>query len=110
MPVIGFDEGKNKANVYKTDETTQLLSAKQDKHTTQTETLLAANWSNKTQTINVPGVTANNTILVSAVPASVSLYGNCGVICTTQGNGTLTFTCGITPSNDISINIIILGV
>ena len=110
MPVTGFGEGKNKEDVYKTDETQLLLSAKQDKHSAQTATLLAADWSNNEQTIDVDGVTASNTVLVSPVPTNVTDYGNFGVICTTQANGTLTFTCRITPLNDISVNIIILEV
>jgi len=118
MPVIGFDEGKNKEEVYKTNEVLPavhtefdpLLLAKQNKHEKATGTLLVANWSNKTQTIEVSGVTADNTVLISASPASVEEYGINGIICTAQGAGTLTFTCKFTPLNNLSINVVILGV
>lgn len=120
MPILiyGFDEGKNKNEVYGKEEVIPavhtefdpLLNLKQDKHSTASATLLAASWSNKSQTVNVTGVTADNTVLVSADPASVEEYGACGVICTTQGAGTLTFTCKYTPTNDLDINIVILGV
>lgn len=106
----GFGDGKNKANVYTTDESDLALAAKQDKHSTQVIELLVADWSNNEQTINVTGVTESNTVLVSPAPESVSDYGNFGIICTAQGTGTLTFTCGITPLNNISVNVIILGV
>lgn len=119
MPILiyGFDEGKNKNEVYSKDdvytktEVDPLISAKQDKHTKVTLTLFAANWSNGSQTVNVTGVTADNTVLVSAAPSSIEKYGLYGVICTTQGAGTLTFTCKFnTPTDDLSINVVILGV
>lgn len=110
MPVIGFSEGKNKEDVYKTDEMDSLLSAKQDQHSKTDITLVAGNWSNKAQTVNVTGVTANNTVLIAPVPASSGLYGACGVLCTAQAEGTLTFTCDFTPSDNILVNVVILGV
>lgn len=110
MPVIGFDEGKNKEDVYKTAETDSLLSAKQDKHTKAQITLVAGNWSNKAQTVNVSGVTADNTVLVSATPEYIAEYATYGIICTAQGEGTLTFTCDFTPSDNILVNVVILGV
>ena len=118
MPVVGFDEGKNKEQVYKTSEVIPavhtefdpLLAAKQDKHNKVTTTLLAASWSNKSQTINVTGVTADNTVLVSANPTSVEEYSASGIICTAQGAGTLTFTYEFAPTNDLVVNVVILGV
>lgn len=115
MPILiyGFDEGKNKNEIYGKDDVynkTEIDDAKQDKHLTASATLLAANWSNKNQTVNVTGVTADNTVLVSAAPSSVEEYGACGIICTVQSAGTLTFTCKYTPTNDLSINVVILGV
>ena len=120
MPILiyGFDEGKNKNEIYGKDEVIPavhtefdpLLAAKQDKHSTTSATLLAASWSSGSQTVNVTGVTANNTVLVSANPESVEEYGGCGIICTAQGAGTLTFTCKNTPTNNLSINVVILGV
>ena len=120
MPILiyGFDEGKNKNEVYSKEEVIPavhtefdpLLAAKQDKHSTVGATLLAASWSSSSQTVNVIGITADNTVLVSADPGSIEEYGACGVICTAQGAGTLTFTCKFTPTNNLDLNIVILGV
>lgn len=114
----GFDEGKNKEAVYKTSEVLPvvhaefdpLINAKQDQHTTATATLAAADWSELSQTVSVTGVTASNTIIVSANPASVDEYSERGIICTAQGAGALTFTCKTVPANDVTVNVIILEV
>ena len=44
-----------------------------------------------TVTVNVAGVTATNTLVVTAAPASFIKWRDCGVRCSAQGNGTLTF-------------------
>lgn len=113
----GFDEAKNKQDVYTESELLPvvhaefdpLINAKQDQHLTRTATLLATGWSNKTQTVNVSGVTATNTVFVSATAASLGLYSSYGIVCTGQGSGTLTFTCDYVPNQNININIVILG-
>lgn len=112
MPVYGIGEGKNKENILPVvhDEFDPLIAEKQDQHEKQIIALMAANWSNGTQTVNVTGVSATDTVLVSPIPADIALYAAYGIICTAQGEGTLTFTCNFTPSNDISVNIVILGV
>ena len=138
MPVIGFDEGKNKEEVYKKSEVDTSLETKvdkvegkglstedytteekaevakvtnkQNKHLTANASLLANGWNNKSQTVNVTGVTANNTVLVSAAPSSIEEYGLYGVMCTAQGTGTLTFTCKFTPTSNLLINVVILEV
>lgn len=86
------------------------ISEKQTKHTKQAITLSYSSWSNKTQTVSVTGVTASNTVFVTAAPTSIEAYSAAGIICTTQGNGTLTFTCKYTPSLNITINVVMLGV
>lgn len=125
MPIFGFDEGKNKEEVVTAEEGKGLstndytdeekaevakVSGKQNQHSTQVITLPAANWSNGSQTISVTGVTATNTVLVSPAPINIGLYAAYGIICTAQGAGTLTFTCDFTPSSDMSVNVVILGV
>ena len=72
-------------------------------------TLLAASWNSNTQTVNVTGVTASNIVFVSPAPASASDYAAAGIVCTAQASGTLTFTCATVPSNDITVNVVILG-
>lgn len=72
-------------------------------------TLAVADWSSNTQTVNVTGVTATNTVIVSPAPASAADYSAAGILCTAQGAGTLTFTCDTVPSNAITVNVVILG-
>lgn len=71
-------------------------------------TLAVADWSSNTQTVNVTGVTATNTVFVSPAPASMSDYASAGITCTAQGAGTLTFTCTTVPTNAITVNVVIL--
>lgn len=77
--------------------------------TTITATLAAASWADDAQTVSVTGVTATNTVFVAPAPASASDYATGGVLCTTQATGSLTFTCTTTPTNDITVNIVIFG-
>ena len=65
-------------------------------------------WTNNTQTVRVDGVTAGNNILVAAAPASRTVWNDAEVYCSAQAAGTLTFTCGSTPTSDITANVIIL--
>ena len=71
--------------------------------------LLAADWSSNTQTVSVQGVTASNFVIVSPAPASATDYAAAGILCTAQASNSLTFTCTQTPSNDIDVNVLILG-
>lgn len=76
---------------------------------TVTVTLLANWWSSSTQTVNATGVTASNNVIVSPDPADISDYSDWWIYCSAQWSGTLTFTCGTTPSNDIDVNVLILN-
>ena len=76
---------------------------------TKTVTLSASSWSNDTQTVNVSGVTANNTILVGYNPESYEVYSDAGIRCIGQGNNTLTFSCESIPSVNVSANVVILN-
>ena len=73
-----------------------------------TGTLTVAGWGSNSQTINVTGVTASNIVVVSPAPASVDAYAEAGIICTAQGDGTLTFTCDTVPTAALTINIVIV--
>lgn len=73
-----------------------------------TVTLLAANWSNFSQTVSAPGVTATNKVIVSPVPSDQGLYVSSAILCTAQGAGTLTFNCNTEPIFDIEVGVIIL--
>lgn len=71
-------------------------------------TLPASGWSGNSQAVAVEGVTADNTIIVSASAASQSAYSEASVSCTAQAAGTLTFTCGTAPSTDLTVDLIII--
>lgn len=72
-------------------------------------TLPAADWSGSAQTVTATGVTASNTVIIGATPASQAEYTTCGVICTSQGADSLTFTCTSTPTNDLTVTVLILA-
>lgn len=74
-----------------------------------TVTLVVADWSADTQTVTASGVTATNTVAVAPAPASQADWIDGGVLCTAQGTDELTFTCDTTPSNDITVNVLILN-
>lgn len=76
---------------------------------TITVTLASANRSSKSITVSATGVTASNTVIVSPAPSDIADYADCGVYCSAQGSGTLTFGCSDTPSNDIDVNVVILS-
>lgn len=74
-----------------------------------TATLASASWSNDAQTVNVTGVTASNTVIISPSPSSMSDYTDAGIYCSAQGSGTLTFICNAVPSGNITVNVVIVG-
>lgn len=76
--------------------------------TSATALLDEMGWSGNSQTVNVTGVTASNNVIVAAAPASQSDYSACGIICTAQGAGTLTFTCDSVPTTGITVNVLII--
>ena len=67
-----------------------------------------AGWVENTQTVEVAGVTAYNTIVVGADPANYTEYADANVRCTEQGEGTLTFVCDDVPEIDLNANVMIL--
>lgn len=79
-------------------------------HKTSTATLNKASWSNNAQTVSVSGVTASNTVIVTPAPASHDAYGSAGVYCSAQTSGKLTFKCKKTPTEALTVNVVILGV
>ena len=65
-------------------------------------------WVNKSQTLSVSGISAQSNIVVSASAASRAAYNDAGVYCSSQGEGTLTFSCETTPEAELTANVIIL--
>ena len=81
----------------------------QKEHSMIEVTLAVNSWSSSIQTVSATGVTTTNTVVVSPTPDSYSAYQTCGVYCTAQGSGTLTFSCSTTPSAAIKVNVLILS-
>lgn len=71
--------------------------------------LLASNWSDMIQTVNVDGVTEDNAIIPVPAPENHTAYCESGVYCSAQSNGTLTFTCADVPAADLVVNVLILN-
>ena len=73
-----------------------------------TITLVAADWSSNTQTVNVTGMTATGVVFPCPIPADQADYTDAGIICSAQAAGTLTFTCDTVPSNDIDVTVVMM--
>lgn len=74
---------------------------------TNTAILTVNGWSNKSQTVNVAGVTSDNIVIIANAPSSYIHYRNNNVRCSEQGDGTLTFVCDYIPDVNITVNIAI---
>ena len=77
---------------------------------TQTVTLEVSAWNTDTKQlmVAVEGVTAENTLIVSPAPASIVVYGRCGVYAAAQEEGRLTFACAKQPEESLTVNVVIL--
>ena len=74
--------------------------------------LMVDGWSGDTaiqQTVEVEGVTAKNHVFVCPDPARFVQYSECGIRCTSQALGQLTFRCEEKPSGVIPVNIFIFN-
>lgn len=81
----------------------------QQKHVAIIATLSSSGWSSNSQTVTATGVTSLNTVIVGAHPSYQESYNDNCVVCTEQGENTLTFTCSETPTDDLQVNVIILN-
>lgn len=79
------------------------------KHHTVTASLSVGGWSSLAQTVNVSGVTADNTVIISPAPSSQEIWSKAQIVCTSQANGKLTFGCKKVPTAAVTANIVILG-
>lgn len=85
------------------------INAKATKSSGKPLTLTAAGWSDKTQTVSVSGMTSDLNIVVAAAPESYIAYANAGVRCTTQTSNALVFVCETVPTEDLAVNVLIVG-
>ncbi|MGM9588314.1 MAG: hypothetical protein ACI3VA_12625, partial [Candidatus Limivicinus sp.] len=76
--------------------------------TGRTASLPVSGWSDLSQTVSVEGITAENTLIVSPAPDSITACSEAGMYCAAQGAGTLTFVCADMPEGDVVYNILIL--
>lgn len=68
-----------------------------------------SSWSaDKLATISIAGITASSTVFVSPAPSSSTVYNQCGIRCSAQAAGSLTFAATTAPTSAVSVNVIIL--
>lgn len=87
------------------------LENKADKAVSRSVTLYASSWntSYKNYSVTVTGMTAAANCIITAAPASYMAYAEAGVRCISQyGNG-LTFQCEEIPTQNLTVNVLILG-
>lgn len=75
----------------------------------QSISIPTSSWTaSKLATISVAGVTASSTIFISPAPNSSVVYSQCGISCSAQAAGSLTFVATTVPTSAVSVNVIIL--
>ena len=74
-----------------------------------TVTLLASAWSNKKQTVNCSGITADNNAVVAPAAESRDAYYDSDIFCVDQSDGKLTFECSTVPAENVTANVIIFA-
>ena len=82
--------------------------AAQKKHTSRVVTLTVSGWVDNTQTVEVDGVTTNNTLIVASAPENYDAYSKAGVYCSAQAVNSMTFICKSVPATDLNANVMIL--
>ena len=74
----------------------------------KTLSLPVSNWNNNTVSIAAE-VNHSSNVIVAAAPASHMAYAQAGVRCSHQGPGVLTFVCENTPTEELMVNVLIVG-
>ena len=70
--------------------------------------LPASGWADNVQTVSVSAVTADASVTVAPDPSgddNYTAYTECGVRCTADGDGTMTFKCTDVPAVDLAVNV-----
>ena len=92
---------------------TALANEKQNQVKSYTLTLLAASWSENSQTVSVSGIVEDETAQqITAMPAAASqaAYYAAGVYASAQSAGALTFTCATVPTEDLTVYVTVMEV
>lgn len=87
------------------------VNAKTSK-STATASLATGSWSGSgpyTQAVSVSAVTASNVVIVTPAPASIAVWGECGVYASAQAAGKLTFTAIAKPTAALTANVVCLN-
>ena len=87
---------------------TLALSNIQAQHSAASIAIAISDWNNNTCTKTATGVTSSNTVIISPDPSSFSAYASSQIRATAQGTNSLTFTCTSTPSEAVTVNILIM--
>ena len=109
-PTIDSDLSLTSGNAVKNSTVTEALNGKASV-SSATASLTVAGWdaAAKTQTVTVSEVTADRIVQVSPAPVSIEAYIKAEIYCTAQGAGTLTFTCKTVPTEDITMNVVVIA-
>ena len=75
---------------------------------TASGTLSSSQWLDGTQSIAVPGVTANSNVIVSPAPESFTAYSAAGLRATTLLSGYVAFGYDTLPTTDITVYVMVM--
>lgn len=75
----------------------------------KTVILSVSDWSDNTVTKTVTGMTTSSNIIVAAAPANHMAYAQAGVRCQEQFLEGLTFVCENTPTEELTVNVLVVG-
>ena len=106
---IAAEAGKDYQAPIGTGDITKEMLAETYAAPSKAVTVPIAGWAEKTVTVNVAGVTADNHVIVTPHPDSFMAWADSMVRCTAQGAGTLTFRCEDVPGAEIKANVLIVG-
>lgn len=74
-----------------------------------TETLTVENWDeNNQQTLSIDEIDEDSVIIVGASNNDIDVYNSCEIRAISQGDKTLTFSCGTLPESTIEV-IVLFG-
>lgn len=71
-------------------------------------TIATSDWSNKSCTKTVIGVTTSNNIIIAGDPSTRDVYNAAGIYAASQAASSVTFGCDRTPTGSVTVNIMIL--
>lgn len=108
-PAVRYNTSNSQSEYYNGSSWAQVPGGGGGGSTSVAITIAVSDWSSKTCTKAVTGVTSSNNIIVSPDPASFLEYGSAQIRATAQGSGTVTFACETVPAGSISVNVLILG-